>query len=181
MTEFSLSELYKNVFGYVAPPFPLGEISYNSGLGTITALLDSTKQNKFGGIHISPLELDGFKFPLEPMVSVTGSNKIIRRHVAKAESGGSIKERFSDDDFKIDIKGVLIGENSFPEQEMSQLISLCRKKSHIEAKSPMLSVYGITNIVIDSFEFPHTQGKQIQAFKLSAYSDELFDALLEDS
>jgi hypothetical protein len=178
LTKFEISELYKKTFGYVASPFSHGEVEINTSSGRYEAL--NKEKNSFGGIHVAPLILDSFKFPIEPIISISGQTKIIRRHVAKSKSGGSIKERFSDDDFKISIKGILIGKDEFPEKDLSQLIALCRKKTHIEAESPLLSIYGIYHLVINSFNFPYTPGENIQSYSISAYSDELFDSLLEE-
>ena len=42
-------------------------------------------------------------FPLEPMISLTGQNIIVRRQVNKGKVKGSIKERWSQDDYSVTI------------------------------------------------------------------------------
>ena len=44
------------------------------------------------------------------MISLQGQNIIVRRHVNKGAVKGTIKERWSQDDYTISIEGILIGE-----------------------------------------------------------------------
>ena len=50
--------------------------------------------------------LDDFKFPLDPIISLASKNIITRRYVNKTKTRGSIKERWSQDDWEITISGV---------------------------------------------------------------------------
>ena len=65
-------------------------------------------------------------FPLEPMISLTGQNIIVRRQVNKGKVKGSIKERWSQDDYSVTIQGILIGfDGKYPEADVSKLRAFC--------------------------------------------------------
>ena len=77
------------------------------------------KGKYLGNLYQAPLsvklesEAEWWMLPFDPVISVTGKNIIIRRNVLKADSNrrGSIKEIWSQDDYEINIAGVLIGED----------------------------------------------------------------------
>lgn len=50
-------------------------------------------------------------FPVEPMVSVNGQNILVRRHVSKGSVKGSIKERWTQDDYTVRIEGILMSSD----------------------------------------------------------------------
>ena len=186
MAEFDINDLLYKSFGYVAPPFPtLGNVE-----NQISIIPDVAEifQKKFNGREmIMPLTLvaDGttFEFPTEPMMTISGANKIIRRYPNRGESGGSIKERWSSDDYTVTIRGVLIDteNNKYPKNDILKIRKICEYKSHIAVRdNPLLQIFGVGNIAIGSYQFPFTPGVHAQAYEIKAYSDVLFDSLLEE-
>ncbi len=124
-------------------------------------------------------------FPYEPMISINGKNKIIRRSVAKfkkTEGGdqpfGSVKEHWSQDDYEITITGILFGslmqgrmEDCFPRDDFQKLRDLFTYNKEIRVKCEPLQLLGISKIVIEDFSFPFTKGENVQAYEIKAYSD----------
>ncbi|MCD7935979.1 MAG: DUF6046 domain-containing protein, partial [Tannerellaceae bacterium] len=119
-------------------------------------------------------------FPLEPIVSVTSKNIIVRRHVAKAKEYGTIKERWSQDDFEVTIEGIIVnpGEKTYPTGNIHELLALFREKQEIEVNQDMLLALGIKFLAIQSIDFPHTQGINNQRFVIKAYSDTQAELLI---
>lgn len=122
-----------------------------------------------------------FTFPLEPLVSLSGKNILIRRNVAKASGKGSVKERWSQDDYQVTIKGVITGgdESKFPAAEFRRLCDILNAPEPVEVDHEIMLIFGIKYLAFESFSFPHTKGLNNQNFELKAYSDEPAELLIK--
>ena len=119
--------------------------------------------------------------PVDPLVSVSEKNIIARRYVAKSERRGSIKERWSMDDYEITISGVLMtdADNTLAHY-IQQLRHYCEAKESVVVVCDMLnSLYDVTRVSIESCDYPFTKGEENQMFTIKAYSDDLYDLLTE--
>lgn len=116
--------------------------------------------------------------PNEPMQTVTGRHILTKRQVSKGAIRGSVKERWSLDDYAIKIEGVLIGEGDrYPEEAVRQLRAFC-EAGEVIATSPFLELWGISRLIIESWEIPHTSGSANQNYRLSCLSDDVYKLLL---
>ena len=114
----------------------------------------------------------------KPMISLTGKHIIKRRQVNKGLIRGSIKERWAQDDYDITIEGVLIGtDGRYPSADVARLKNFCEAAS-VTALSPLLEVFGISRLVIESWEMPFTAGEANQNYSIKAYSDDIYKLLL---
>lgn len=120
-------------------------------------------------------------FPVEPLISVSGKNIIVRRNVAKAEKRGTIKERWSEDDLSINIQGSLVHSdlNTYPSDELSTLYQAIRQRKAIGVKNELLQLLDVHQIVIEPYSFPFTKGENVQNFSIDAYSDDLYELFIE--
>lgn len=117
-------------------------------------------------------------FPLEPMISLTGQHLIIRRQVNKGKIKGSIKERWSQDDYSVTIQGILMGfDGKYPETDVSRLRAFC-EAGQVIAINPLLEIFGISRLVIEHWDIPHTVGTNNQNYTIKAYSDDIYKLLL---
>ncbi len=127
------------------------------------------------------LEESGAKdwlFPVEPMISINGQNILVRRHVNKGAIKGSIKERWTQDDYTVRIEGVLMSrEGRYPEDDVVQLRKFC-EAGHVKALCPLLEVFGISQLAIESWDIPFTVGVTNQNYSIQAYSDDIYKLLL---
>lgn len=123
--------------------------------------------------------LDPFSFPIDPFISVSFKNIITRRSVAKGNKRGTVKERWTEDDAEINISGVLISENGLYPGDTLKLQEYFETRQAIKVECRLLNDLDITSIVIDSFELPFTKGTENQAFTIKAYSDDVFNLLIE--
>lgn len=125
----------------------------------------------------------GFKFPLDPVVSISGKNIITRRYVNKSSRPGSVKEQWSQDDWDITISGVLTSDQDDDytvEEFLQSLKKYCDAKESVAIVCGYLNeVYNINYITIESYDFPFTKGIQNQSFTLKCYSDESYNLLIE--
>lgn len=135
---------------------------------------------------------DRFLLPYEPMVNISGGNKIVRRDIAKAKTkegqllGGTVKERFTQRDYEITITGALHGsiltgnvEDCFPLADFEKLRDYMTAAQSLEILCEPLNVLKIFNIVIEDFSFPFTKGENVQAYEIKAYSDIDYKLLLD--
>lgn len=116
--------------------------------------------------------------PYEPTLRITGKNIVTTRHVAKGRIRGSIKERWTLDDYTVSIEGIFIGKGQqYPEDDVARLRRCC-EAAQVIATSPLLELFGISRLVIQSWEIPHTVGKANQSYKIQAISDDIYKLLL---
>jgi len=126
------------------------------------------------------IDLGDFKLPLDPVIALSGKNIITRRYVNKSKTRGTIKERWSEDDWEISITGVIIEENEeLRLKHIGKLRSFCEYAGTVEVICPLFNEMDITRIVIESYDFPFTRGIENQAFIIKAYSDESYTLLIE--
>ena len=120
-------------------------------------------------------------FPVEPLISISGKNIIVRRNVAKSEKRGTIKERWAEDDLQINIQGALINSDlyTYPSQELTQLQQAMTQRSAIEVKNELLQLLNVHQIVVEAYSFPFSKGENVQNFFIDAYSDDLYELFIE--
>lgn len=125
---------------------------------------------------------DVFHFPLDPIVVVKGKNDIVKREIAKAvveglEIRGTVKELWNQSDWEISVSGVL---SSTPEHDVDwyheQLLKYFTAKEALNVECDVLNnVYKITQVCIESVDFPFTKGVENQSFSFSLVSDDSYD------
>jgi hypothetical protein len=126
---------------------------------------------------------DWWTIPIEPLVSISGGNVIAKRTVAKAKYRGTIKERWTQDDYKVTIEGLLInGESdiSFPEDDLSKLRQVCEAAEAVQVDCDLLKYFDVYKVVVETYDFPFTQGDNKQQFSIKCISDDMTDVLTEE-
>ena len=131
-----------------------------------------------------------FLLPYEPMLSISSKNNIVKRTVAKADDfkyQGTVKERWSRDDYEIKITGVLIGSiltgdvsQCFPKYDFEKLRDILQLRKNWKINCSPLELLGINSIVIYDMNFPFTKGENVQAYEITAKSDFDYNLLLEE-
>lgn len=126
-------------------------------------------------------ENGGFTFPCDPLISFKGGFKITRRNVAKKTRGGSVKERWSIDDYTITITGTITGENAEDMKDNVKALNtiLTQAVTGLNVLCPAFEVLEIERMCVESFDFPFTPGEDNQAFSITAYSDDVHQLLIE--
>ncbi|MDB0603192.1 DUF6046 domain-containing protein [Tenacibaculum maritimum] len=195
------SKLQNELGKRVLPPIPFLPLKNTDTIDTVTsnytgdlwkADLPTPKEKQF--FPLSFIGSDGVSYllPYEPMISIQGKNTIIRRNVAKMKTnegvllGGSIKERWTQDDYEITITGVLIGSlltgdvsECYPKDDFGSLKKYLTSAERIRVECEPLQLLGINYIVIEDFSFPFTKGENVQAYEIKAYSDFDYKLLLK--
>ncbi|MEI6683427.1 MAG: DUF6046 domain-containing protein [Bacteroidota bacterium] len=173
--------------GYNLPPFFLQDMV------VIMAYDKNDKSLNYVGKTDSPLKLqhqfpltfkvkglEDFTFPIDPIITMGFKNVITRRTVSKGTKRGSIKERWTEDDVDITISGVFISEDGTYPVEVDKLRAFFEQHTAIDVVCTLLNERNINQIAIESFELPFTKGKDNQAFQIKAFSDDVFQLLIEN-
>lgn len=120
-------------------------------------------------------------FPVEPMVSVQGQNILTRRHVSKGKVRGSIKERWTQDDYTVHIEGILMTEDGkYPTEDVAMLRKFC-EKGQVKVLNSLLEIFGISQLAISSWSIPFTSGTANQNYTIEAYSDDVARLLVSNT
>lgn len=177
--------LGKNL-GYLSAAKTIPDSSeFNVETMTDEELEDVVRTNARGIPMVLPLRFqleesgsEEWLFPLEPMISLNGQNILTRRHVSKGTIKGSIKERWTQDDYTVRIEGLLMGKDGkYPEEDVSRLRAFC-EAGHVKALNPLLEIFGISQLAIESWDIPFTSGTANQNYSIQAYSDDIYKLLL---
>lgn len=192
MTEyrFILEEMYRQTrrpipFGIFNPEVPAGAEPSMDSIENLTddQLAELLVTNAKGVPMVFPLYLavEGgpwWLLPYEPQVTIQGSNVLVKKQVSKGAVRGTIKERWSQGDYRISISGILMGEgNKYPSDDVKQLRSFC-ESGKVLVKSPQMELFSINQIVVEEWAMPFTAGQANQAYTITAVSDDIYKLLL---
>lgn len=158
---------------------------YDFGDMSDDELADMVRTNALGIPMQMPVEMrteggQWWTLPVEPMVSVSGKNVITKKQVSKGRVRGTIKERWTQDDYEISIEGILMDFDgkTYPTADVKKLREFCESAS-VEVSSPIFEIFSIDRIVIESYSFPFTSGPANQGYSISAVSDDIYKLLLK--
>lgn len=180
--------IYLNIAtGFNLPPYWL-----NRPVKVLNPATASSKElgDYLGNLYQCPVRIKWenesifWTLPFDPVVSISGKNIIVRRNVLKQNQHnntrrGSIKEAWSQDDYEINIAGVLIGKNGeFPVEYLLKLRNYCEARKVIDVESDLFCLFNIGKLAIESFDLPFTKGIENQMYSLKAYSDDNFNLLV---
>lgn len=197
-----LTTVQNELMKHVLPPLPflpfqnkeeIVEIKQEEYLNLWESDVPLSKEQQFFPLSLS---IDGgesfFRLPYEPLISISGKNVITKRRVAKWNADntnqltGTIKERWSQDDYEITITGVLMGsllrgnmEDCYPKADFEKLKNVLTHSKQIKVNCPPLELLGINSIAIDDFSFPFTKGENVQAYEIKACSDFSYNLLMK--
>lgn len=149
---------------------------------------ESVPSNAIGFPMVMPVKLrkdendEWWTFPVEPHVTVDGGNVIARRTVAKGSGRGTIKERWTQDDYQVTIDGIFMSyaeANVYPKSDIEKLRELCENGS-VDIECPLTKIFNINHLVVDSYNFPFTKGDNVQRYTITGYSDDIVELLIEE-
>ncbi len=175
-----------NIINLLPHPNPMSEPDgFSPDSVTPEPLADITHTNALGIPMVQPLrfQLDEqgaqeWLFPNEPMVSVSGGQALVKRNVSKGTVRGTIKERWAQNDYTVSIEGLLSSnDGSYPSADVARLRAFC-EAGYVKCLSPLLEVFGISHLVIESWNMPFTAGSANQNFTITAYSDDIYKLVL---
>lgn len=191
MTEyrFILEDMYRQLrripYGLFNTVPPAGEVPQMESLRDMTdeQLAEYLVTNARGVPMVFPLSfaLEGapwWLLPYEPQVTIQGTNVLVKKQVSKGIVRGTIKERWSQGDYRISISGILMGaDGRYPSNDVKTLSSFC-EAGKVLVKSPQMELFSITQMVVEDWSIPFTAGQANQAYTINAVSDDIYKLLL---
>ncbi len=197
-----IGELFKGQFGskpYVVssdnPSAPAGDPYKNvpaSTKGLPEFINGSTLREQYLGVEIFlPIRIYDEGGSKELMylpycvIAISGKNTFISTPMIDRK--GSVKELYSPDDYKISVKGFLIGaDRKFPDAELKALAELKNKTTAVVLDNAITNIFlsdkALKNeeqrrVVVTDFTLPDVQGgrEHVRPFTLELESDTVFD------
>ena len=176
-SRFILEDLFRRISAGNVPD------GYSVESMTDQQLQDIVVANVIGVPMTFPLYLkveggEWWMLPYEPQITLQGSNIIVKKQVSKGSVRGTIKERWSQGDYQVNISGILIGTGDvYPDADVKRLRAFC-EAGRVLVKSPLLELFSISQVVIESWNMPFTSGPANQAYTIAALSDDIYKLLL---
>lgn len=166
-------------------PLTIGGTLKGAGDSVKRLLGDILQSNPLGIAMTFPLRLkteeegsEEWLVPFEPTVTVRSENLIKHRYVNKGRVKGSIKERWTQNNYSVTIEGTLSSrDGDYPESDVSKLVKHC-EAAKLTVLHPLLEILGISHIVVERWTLPHTEGKAHQRYRIDACSDDIYKLLL---
>ena len=186
-TSFIIGQGLRRAVPPVLPPFPVSQ-SVQVGAHQVAMLEQGQRNfsNQVFPLSIGFTEKELWQFPVEPLISISGENTVIRRNVAKTGTSsnirGTVKERWNQDDYRITINGFLYNpedDTVYPEEDVKRLRDYCEARQSLFVECDLFKLFGIFNIVIESYEIPFTKGENRQEYSITAYSDEKIELFID--
>lgn len=168
--QFLTTEIYKGKIPINTPDEP--PVKRKSKLGT-AIFSDLQFSDIDGTVHV-PIDTALF--------SVYQAKNIVRTQIQGRD--GRIKEYLGEDDFEINIKGVICGENGkYPYDQVKNLIAFCRYGQSIGIVSKYLNeIFDIQEVVISDYRFEQEEGGySYQKFELNCYSEKPVEILIQEA
>jgi hypothetical protein len=156
---------------------PVTKANYNIEINNIENKNAKYATNEYlGAAQMFPVTIkknanEIYVFKVEPIVSFSGKNIISKRTVAKSKGKGSIKERWAVDDWQIELTGYLVGDNDYPDSEVTRLISFLQAPQALEIECRPLKNIGVNSVVVEDYDFPFDPVSQRQKFEIKLVSD----------
>ncbi|HOW83590.1 MAG TPA: DUF6046 domain-containing protein [Spirochaetota bacterium] len=124
---------------------------------------------------VSPLAINGFVFPIEPLVDVRGGKNIVKTTVPGLD--GTVKEFLGFDDYVIMVNVIIEGATrSDVLAQLEAVIKIWKIEESLVILCPKTAEYGIDRVVFESFDHPETEGMpSTERLTLRFVSDKEYD------
>ncbi len=183
-TEFNLQDIFAKQFGYTPQDFKIKEshITKKSEVGKYGSYY---AKDAMGRDVFMPVTLGGLFLPYT-WINISNSKRIIETPLT--ERRGTVKEFISMEDYKIGLKGLVIGHNGqFPEKDIEDLRTLWERNVALEIKSILTDIFLLTpehggqdKVVITDFSLAENQGvEHVRAFTMELKTDQEFELYLK--
>lgn len=194
-------EILQDVTGYKGLPFPGAWVSGKFDRGGYTGEDFETEtdpepmkeySNKGTALYKKDLQGNYYFMPVVFMhngkvyeitcavVSITGKKNIVSTPMIGRK--GTVKELINEDDYQINITGIVIGENQqFPEAELDLIKELYSVNEAVELKCALTDVFLTEGdkVVITDISFPQSvQTEYTQVIEMQCISDRAFELIL---
>ncbi|MBX2904995.1 MAG: hypothetical protein KF744_03095 [Taibaiella sp.] len=118
-----------------------------------------------------------------PVISIETTKTIVKTQLV--ERRGTVKEQINISDYIITIRGLIIGDDTFPEKDISTLRDIYERNTAISIQCLLTDIFllrpdrsGSDQVVITDLKFPATGSSEtVRPYELKLISDEIFNLL----
>ncbi len=174
-TSYDIKKIFKDTWGYHPPVFDVADQPEKT-----SKKVDYFATGLFGRPYFMPVKLGDVNLP-NPVIKVTNKKNIVESILVNRI--GTVKELIGQEDYKINIKGIIIIEdNSYPEKQITDIHNLYSKNTNLTISSALTDIFLTDNnsVVITDITWPEMAGIQnVKTFEINLVSDRAFELILK--
>lgn len=177
--KFDLNDLYLKTFGYVARPYPLGNLALPDVKGKLQGAASAlVGKNLLGRTVWMPVVVDNQYLP-NTFINITAQKHIVK--TAVSGRSGTVKEIINIKDFQIKIRGFIIDNETkgYPADEVGKLYGLFEKNISLPITNDLCEILGVNMVVFESLSLKEQIHEDVQGYELSLSSDDDFDVIIK--
>ncbi|MVT09881.1 DUF6046 domain-containing protein [Chitinophaga tropicalis] len=168
---FDIQKIFQTTWGYTPPVFNIAKQPENPG-----DVAQYFAKGLHGRSYFMPVTLGGTVLP-NPVIRITSKKTIVE--TVMVNRMGTVKELIGQEDFKINIKGIIVSEdNSYPAKEIKAIHDLYILDTSLEIVCVLTDIFmqGKNTVVITDISWPEISGTQnIKTYEINLVSDWNFD------
>jgi hypothetical protein len=172
---FDIKKIFRESWGYQPPVFDVVLQPEQS-----TTQANYFAKGLFGRPYFMPVQLGAVELP-NPVIRITNRKTIVE--TALVGRPGTVKELIGQEDYKINIKGIIIMENNnYPEDEIKKIHKLYQEDKALTINSALTNILlgEDSTVVITDLSWPEMAGVQnVKTYEMNLISDIPFDLILK--
>lgn len=180
MNQFTLNDLFAKQFGYTPQTIevPKESVRKKSTTGKYGSYYAKDLQ---GRDVFMPMTLGGLFLPYV-WFNISGTKRYVETDLT--ERRGSVTEYVSMNDYRMSVKGLLIGhDGSFPEKDVEDLKTLWERAEALEIKCILTDIFLLTNehggqdkVLMQNFNLAENPGvEHVRGFTFDLKTDQQFE------
>lgn len=174
-TSFDIQKIFRDTWGYHPPVFDVSVQPEQS-----SKKIDYFAKGLFGRPYFMPVKLGEVNLP-NPVIKITSKKTIVE--TAMVNRVGTVKELISLEDYRINIKGIIITEdNSYPEDDIRTIHELYKQNTSFPIISALTNIFltDDNKVVITDITWPEVSGTQnVKTYEMNLVSDHPFDLIIK--
>jgi hypothetical protein len=180
MAIFDLNSMFSSMFGYSPGKIKIDpkDVTIKSGDGKYGSYY---AKDVMGRDVFMPVTLGSLFMPYV-WLNISGSKRLVETPMT--ERRGSVHELINMEDYKISIKGLLIGHNGqFPEKDVEDLKTLWERQEAVSIKCVLTDIFllstehgGQDKVIITNLSFAENPGvEHVRGFSFDLVTDQEFE------
>jgi hypothetical protein len=172
---FDIQKIFRESWGYHPPIFDVALQPEQS-----TNRANYFAKGLYGRPYFMPVKLGTVDLP-NPVIRITNKKTIVE--TAMVNRTGTVKELIGTEDYKINIKGIIIMENNnYPEDDINKIHELYKQNISFRISSPLTDIFLTedNHVIITDITWPEISGIQnVKTYEMNLVSDNPFELIFK--
>jgi len=177
---FNVQKIFKDTWGYNPAVFDVNAQNIIRQPQQSSKMANYFGRDLSGRSYFMPVKLGQVDLP-NPVIKVTNKKTIVE--TALVGRIGTVKELIGQEDYKINIKGIIIMEDStYPEDMIATIHELYSRNTSLTISSALTNIFLTDNnsVVITDISWPEIAGVQnVKTYEMNLLSDRPFELILK--